>query len=182
LIFSDRKALPPLETRLQSAKEISIIGGSLFRLASEYLGYFEEKAQNGCAFKFLLLEPESEAARLVAEYVVYELGDNNTYNNQIKTSLFNLQRLKQRYSDLIEIRTYKFVPPLSLLIVDPKKEHGSIQVELYTHAVPTRDRAEFTLQASHEPYWYNFFLRQFEQMWNRANPYKPQSESVASVK
>ena len=176
LIFSDRKSLSPLETRLQSAKEIIITGGSLFRLASEYLGYFERKARDGCLLKFLLVDPDSEAARLLAKYVVYEMNAPDIYRDQLRTSLSNLHRLKQRYPDQIELKVCDFVPPFSLLILDPKKEHGSIQVELYTLAVPTRDRPEFTVQAALERYWYNFFLNQFTQMWEQSKTLKSQME------
>src|SRR6266498_4550383 len=58
LILSDRKSLPPLESRMQSSREIMISGGSLFRLTSEYIGYFEQKAREGCRMKFLLVKPD----------------------------------------------------------------------------------------------------------------------------
>jgi len=170
-VFSDRKSLPPLEERLEHAKEIMITGGSLFRLGSEYTGYFEQKAKDGCKLKFLLLHPESDAARLVAKYVVYELNNYTAYKSQIDTSLYNFQRLKQHYNTLVEIRTYKLVPPYSLLITDPERSNGSVLVELYTCAVPTRDRPQFTLFASKDPQYYKFFLNQFRLMWDEAEPY-----------
>jgi hypothetical protein len=173
LVVSDRKSLAPLETRLQPAKEIAITGGSLFRLANEYLGYFEHKAEEGCSLKFMLLHPESEASKLVAEYVVYEVKDYNIYDTQLITSLNNLYGLKQRYGALVEIRTYKSVPPFSLLICDPNKDYGSIMVELYTYKVPTRERPQFTLQRSRDPRWYSVFLQQFNQMWEKATPWEP---------
>jgi len=179
-IFQNRKSLPPLETRLQSAKEIVIAGGSLSRIVNEYLGYFEHKLQEGCNLKFLLIQPGSEAAKLVAEYVVYEVTDPLIYEGQIQNSLDTLYRLKQRYSNLVDIRTYQSVPPFGLLIIDPTKAHGSIQVELYTYAIPTRDRPEFIVQSSREPYWYKFFLEQFNQMWNQAKPWQPQQQSSSS--
>ena len=167
-IMSDRKSLQPLEDRLQNAKDIAITGGSLFRLANEYLGYFERKAQDGCSLKFLLLKPKSPASRLVAEYVVYEIKDQDTYDAQLRAALDNLDRLKQKYGNLVEIRTYECVPPFSLLICDPEKEYGSIMVELYTYKVPTRDRPQFILQARREPVWYKFFREQFSKMWENA--------------
>lgn len=166
-IMADRKALPPLEMRLKSAKEIEIAGGSLSRLASEYLGFFEQKAKEGCKLKFLLLQPESEASKLIAEYVVYEVNDNEIYKNQLLTALSSFSRLKKQFPALIEIRTYKCVPSFGLLICDRTLECGSIMIEIYAYKVPTRDRPQFTLKASRDPIWYSFFRNQFDLMWNQ---------------
>lgn len=172
-IFLDRKSLPPLEKRLQFSKEVIFTGGSLFRISTEYLGFLEQKAQEGCKLKFLLVEPRSESSRLVAQYVVYEINDPVAYDEQIKNSLINLRKLQQRYEKLVEIRVSQCVPPFGLLITDPTKAHGTVQVEMYTVAVPTRNRPEFTLLKERDPYWHSFFLSQFDQMWNRSTSWKP---------
>ncbi len=172
-IFLDRKSLTPLEERLQFSKEVIFTGGSLFRISTEYLGFLEQKAQENCKLKFLLVEPQSESSRLVAQYVVYEINEPIAYDEQIKNSLKNLGKLQKKYENLVEIRVSQCVPPFGLLITDSIKDHGIVQVEIYTLAVPTRNRPEFTLLKRRDPYWHNFFLSQFEQMWNRATPWKP---------
>jgi hypothetical protein len=172
-IFLDRKALPPLEKRLQFSKEVIFTGGSLCRISTEYLGFLEQKAQEGCKLKFLLVEPQSTAACLVAQYVVYEINNPTAYDEQIRNSLTNLGKLKQKYEKLVEIKVSQGVPPFGLIAADPRKNHGTVQVELYTLAVPTRNRPEFTLLKDRDPYWYEFFLNQFDQMWDRATDWKP---------
>ncbi len=174
-IFCDNKSLPSPDNRLQmeKAKDITITGGSLARLANEYLGYFEKKAQSGCTLKFLLLKPKSPASRLVADFVVYEVNDSNTYDAKLLEALDNLYRLKLKYDELIEIRTYECVPPFSLVICDPEQDCGSIMVQLYPYNVPTRDRPQFFLQKMREPVWYKFFLGQFDKMWNDAGVWNP---------
>jgi len=176
LVFSDRKALAPLEKRLQSAKEVIITGGSLVRLVSEYLGFFEHKLKEGCSLKFLLINPDSVAAELLAQHVVYETENVFTYKEGVRASLSNLYRLKQAYPSLVEIRVCNFVPPIGLMVVDSPIDESFIQVELFTLKVPTRDRPEFTLKASREPYWYNFFLSQYKQMWTTSSVWTPKQE------
>ena len=175
-IMSDRKSLLPLENRLQSPTDIAITGGSLFQLAHGYFSFFEQKVKDGCHLRFLMLKPGCEASRLVEKYVVYETHDPDEYNDQLLTALKRLYRLKQQNRNLVEIKTYECVPPFSLLICDPKKDSGSIMVELYTHAVSIRDRPEFVLHALREPRWYSFFLEQFNQMWEEATPWEPIQE------
>ena len=131
-IFLDRKALSPLEQRLQYDKEVTITGGSLARISNEYLGFLEQKAQEGCKLKFLLIAPQSSSSKLIAQYVVYEVNDAVAYDEQIKNSLANLERLRQHYSNLVEIRACQSASPFGLLMIDVTKAHGSIQVELYT--------------------------------------------------
>jgi len=170
-IIFDQKSLPPLEDRLRSATDIAITGGSLFRLADSYSNFFEQKAKEGCLIKFLMLKPGCDASKLVAEYVVYETSTSD-YEVQLRTALKKLYRLKQHYPDQVEIKTYECVPPFSLLICDPKKETGSIMVELYTHAIPNRDRPEFIIHAR-EHRLHKLFLEQFNKMWGEAIPWEP---------
>lgn len=168
-LLINRKQLPPLEQRLKSVKEVMISGGSLFRLTNEYLGLFEEKAKEGCKFKFLLLNPSSEAAKLVATHIVYEIDSYQTYVNYINTALNNLDGLKKKYPTQVEIKIVDFIPSFSLFITDPTKEDGVARVELYTQAVPTRERPQIVLINTREPHWYNFFLSQFNDMWNSSH-------------
>lgn len=168
-ILVNRKQVHSLELRLKYAKDIRISGASLFRLTTEYLGFLQEKAKEGCKFKFLLLDPNCEAAKLVATHIVYEVNDNQTYINNINTTISNLTLLKKKYPDNIEIKIADFIPSFSIFITDPEKEDGTIRVEIYTQAVPTRERPQLALSNNREPHWFKFFLNQFDEMWR--SPY-----------
>ncbi|MBN2130069.1 MAG: hypothetical protein JW741_11260 [Sedimentisphaerales bacterium] len=171
LIFSNRKLLSPLEDRLDSARHIDVNGGSLFRLTSGYIGYFQQKAADGCRLRFLLVDPDSEAAKILARHVCYEIQNLDEYVGHIRTSLANLLRLKQEYSKLVDIRVYDCVPPFGLLISDPRKPCGQVQAEIYSFAVPIRERPEFTLTAAHDPRYFDFFVKQYEAAWGKAKVY-----------
>ena len=167
-ILSTRKTLPPLEERLQSAKEVVITGGSLFRLSSEYLGLFEKLAKDGCKMKFLMLSPETESAKITAENIVYEIQDYSSYKNYIQSSIYGFKKLKEKYPESVEIRLSEYLPSFSIFGIDTTKDNGEIMIELYTHNVPTRERPHFLLQSKREPFWYKFFLNQFESIWGNA--------------
>jgi hypothetical protein len=169
-IIQNRKSLSPLEERLADAKRIMISGGSLFRLATEYLGFFEDMAAGGCSFQFILVDPESDSAIVVANQIVYEVKNAEAYSANIRMALKNLESLKQKYPKQVDIRLVNYVPPFSLMVCDPHKKNGSIRVELYTMAVPTRERPHFHIRKNAEPQCFKFFLDQYEQLWKMAEP------------
>jgi hypothetical protein len=167
VLMQDRKSLPPLEERFTGSKRVMITGGSLFRLANEYIGLFEQRAKEGCVFQFILVAPDSTAAALVAEHIVYEIKDVATYSAHIQTAIKNLMTLKAQFPAQIEVRVVNYVPPFSMIICDPEKEHGSIRLELYTIAVPTRERPHLYIRKRVERKWFDFFMLQFEQLWTK---------------
>ena len=156
-----------------SSKEIIITGGSLFRLSSEYVGLFESLLKDGCNIKLLMLNPESNSAKLTAENIVYEIGDFESYKNHINSSLKNFGKLKEKYPENLSIRTSDFLPSFSLFGIDVTKPNGNIMVELYTHDVPTRERPHFNLLQQREPFWFEFFHKQFQKVWGKSVEFIP---------
>jgi hypothetical protein len=168
-ILKNRQQLLPLEERLKYSKDIRITGGSLFRLSSEYIGFFEEKVKEGCRFKFLLLNPDCSAAKLIAENIVYEVDSYEVYKNNINNAIANLKALKTKFPEKIHIKITDFIPSYSLFICDPDNDQGNIMVELYTPAVTTRQRPHLILLKGREPGWFKFFCGQFESIWNNSS-------------
>ncbi len=164
-ILLTRKTLPPLEKRLQTSKEVFITGGSLIRLSNEYLGLFENLAKEGCVIKLLLLNPNAPSAKLTADNIVYEIDDFETYQNYIKSSLKSFTKLSKKYPNSIEIKISDFLPSYSFFGVDLSKDYGSIMVEIYTFNEPTRERPHFNLSKMNDPVWFNYFLNQFDKIW-----------------
>lgn len=165
-IFVNRKRLQPLEERWKHAKDIQVTGASLFRLTTEYIGLLEEKAKEGCRFKFILLNPECEATKLVATYIVYEVNNIEIYKNNINIAITNLKKFQSKFPDRVEIKIANFIPAYGMVLTDTNKENGAIGVELYPYIVPTRDRPHIVFMKQREPIWYSFFLQQFEAMWD----------------
>lgn len=171
-ILITRKDLEPLEERLKYTKDVKISGASLFRLINEYINLFEDKAKEGCNFKFIVLDPNCEATKLIAENIVYEISDIKTYINNINSTLNSLEKLKSKFPEKIEIKTVNFLPAYSLVITDSQKETGIVRLELYTQQVPTRNRPQLVLRKNREPNWFKFFTSQFDVMWNNPNDKK----------
>jgi hypothetical protein len=167
--MKNRSGQPTIEERLDNAVEIYISGGSLVRITNEYIGYFEKKVKQRTKIRFLLLNPDSEAVKLTAGNVVYEISDYERYKYQIENSLECLKKLKIKYPDLVEIKISNQVPPFGLMIVNPNKSSGCMTVEIYGCALPARDRASFLLERNREPQSYDYFLNQFGLIWDNSS-------------
>jgi hypothetical protein len=168
-VISTRKKLPPLEDRLAQSREVLIFGGSLLRLTNEYISCFESKAQLGCKLKFLLLDPNCEAVKFVAESIVYEVNEVNDYRNHIQTSQTNLKKLQNKYPGFVEVRLHNIVPTFSLLASRAEKdEHSNTMVEFYTYLTPTRERPHLLIEKLRDPVWHHYFTSQFEAIWNKS--------------
>jgi len=169
-IFKRRRSQPSLEERLDSAREIFITGGSLVRITNEYIGYFKDKAKDKCKLKFVIVNPESEAAKLLVNNVVYEVNDYEVYLNQTKNSLRSLLVLSADYPEYVEVKVTNQVPPFGLVIADPNKEYGSMTIEVFGYALPARERGSILIKRNHEPESFSYFKSQFEKIWENSDP------------
>jgi hypothetical protein len=161
-----RRDLLPLEERLNGAKRVSILGGSLFRLINEYQRLFEQLAESGCRLRFLMTDPKTVAAESLSSAVAYESSDIETYRMQMQTALSGLLSLSARYRDRFEVRLFAFAPPFSLLIIEKGTDSSTIQVELYPFRLPARDRPTLVLERERDPRLHAMFTSQYEAMWS----------------
>lgn len=170
-LFFQRRNLNPLEERLKDSTDIIITGGSLSRLSDEYYGLFEKKLKEGCYIEVILVKPNTEAANQLCKNTLYETSDYDTYSRKISESIQRFMELKKTYTTQMNILLSEQVPPFSLLAKNLNKEGSIIQVELYSYAVPTRERVEFNVDIS-DTNTYSFFVNQIEVLRQNATPFE----------
>lgn len=166
-----RKDLDALEDRLRDATNIIITGGSLSRLSDEYYGFFEQKLKEGCKLEVILVRPNCEAANQLYLNTVYETTDIQTYNRKITESLNQFDKLKKSFPKSVFIRLSELTPPYSIIGKNIENEDAFIQVELYSYAVPTRDRVEFTVTAN-DVNTMSFFKKQIDILKRESDEYE----------
>ena len=64
----------------------------------------------------------------------------------------------------LKIGYLPYFPSFGMWLIDPDKPHGRIHVELYHHRTPEVN-PKFFLYATEDSYWYNFFRKQFDLLW-----------------
>lgn len=167
LIIS-RQSLEKLESRLEGAKAISIYGGSLSRLANEYANVFEKLAKNGANLRFLLTDPESAAVDYFSTIVTFESQSSEDYRGQLKASIAKWKKLQKSFGSNCSVRLTKNAFPFGMMIVEANDGTSSMNVELYGHNIPARERPILPIAAYTNPRLFMQFSSQFEAIWKDA--------------
>lgn len=170
-LFITRKDLNPLEERFKNSSDIFISGGSLSRLSDEYYGFFEQKLANNASIEVILVKPYSAAANMLCQNVVYETSDEKQYSQRITESLNRFLSLKEKCGQNITIRLTESIPPFSIIALNLGKADAVMQVELYSYAVPTRERVEFVINKK-DSHMYKFFTKQIKMLQDKSEIYE----------
>jgi len=110
-----------------------------------------ELLTNGCYFRFLLLDPESDVAKKYAE----DRREPKLIDT-IRRSIETLCKLRddlnsKGFSGKVEIRTYSHFPSCYVMLVDPTTKRGRIQVSHYLHSVKRADSPVVEIHKSTNP-------------------------------
>jgi len=170
-VFLTRKDQSPLEERLENANAIFLSGGSLARLSDEYYACFEDKLRNRCSIEIVLVKPFSPGADLLCQNVVYETIDKVAYSQKIEDSLVRFARLKREFPQLVTIRITENIPPFGIIATNLERQDAKIQVELYSYAVPTRERMQFNISKSDKK-TFQFFVSQINTLKEQSDLYR----------
>jgi hypothetical protein len=173
VFFKDRASMPDLDERMKGAREICISGLSLMTIGTTHLSIFKRKWAEGCQFKFLLVNPESEAAKIAANTPLEALTPDR-FVLQIQTSLAGLKDLllESPMGGKAEIRLLNTVPPFSSLIIDGTQPYGVIQVQLYVYRCPLGQYPIFEIHRVRDWRWYDRFYKAFQELWDEAEPWQ----------
>ncbi|HBG74918.1 MAG: hypothetical protein A2X25_07545 [Chloroflexi bacterium GWB2_49_20] len=168
-LMSRSKLLPPSEIA-SSASEIAFVGVSGISIFVNHLGFFEQKFISGCKLRFILLDPESPSLQ------TWNLMSKvTTTETDIKSALELLKGLvrAKKAKGKCEIRLLKVYVPFGLLISDPYKDNGQMNVEFYTYKTTLSDRPHIQLSRTHDRQWFEFYVKQFEEIWSDSQEWTP---------
>ena len=69
--------------------------------------------------------------------------------------------------DNLELRLLLYIPSFGIIAIDPTEADGVIYVEIYRHK-SLEENAEFKLERECDQRWYEYFLRQYNVLWESA--------------
>lgn len=78
----------------------------------------------------------------------------------------------------LELGYLPYIPSFGFVVIDPDEPHGFCFVEIYHHR-SAEPKAAFELRASDDPFWYGFFRRQFEILWNSCRVERLQDDEAS---
>ena len=160
------KEKPDYNEIFSSASEIYLAGYSLSRTVRDNYHVFSQRLQSGTNIKVIVLDPENDPLLEMASKESLA-GPKDTWRNTIiRTSdtIGNLFDLHKNSTGTISLGYLPYSPSFGLKIVDPKNAHGVCFVEIYHHK-SMAPNATFKLSSEDDGYWFDFFIKQFDKLW-----------------
>lgn len=167
-VLLDRQSYTPLREFIQGAKVLWIYGPSAVNVLRESAA-IKAILDNGGDVHVMLQDPAEAASMGILRR---QLDPNNNLDHDITGSLFTLQRMTGWGK--LEYRLAPYNPGFSLLIVDPDGKDGRLTVEFFGFHNPLiDDRMHILIERRSSQYWFEYWERQYEIMWDAAHPPSP---------
>lgn len=127
----------------------------------------QQSLSNGSHLKFLLVKPESSAV----DMSLLRHSPNSTkddVNGYIRRVLRDLAYVgfSSNAVDRIQVRVIDFLPPYTIIAVNPSSSNGKISVLLASIRTATEKTPSFQIEAEKDRNSFDFFIDQFNKAWN----------------
>lgn len=171
------RRLPPLASYFEKADDVRMSGVVLQRTIRDNISVLERQLRDGAAIRVILIDPEGEAARRIAN------PETNFPLEHLKSnSAVTLQHLKwlaelPAREGSVELRYMEEEPYFNIIAVDSDKEYGVILVEFYPQRWTHGGRPRIELTSQRDGYWFGYFRDQFDRLWEDGKPVSLQNSS-----
>jgi hypothetical protein len=156
-----------LKDTISNSQELLIVGVTLYRTISTFYPDLEEKLKKGHKIKVLLVEPNTESTKLLPSRIYRPTSDRVLSDKILETIQF-LLKLKATAPDKVEIKTINFPVAFGCFASNIDFKDGSIHIEYYsfktTSALPCA-----IVSSRNDPYWYEVYKKEVENLWNAAS-------------
>jgi hypothetical protein len=161
-----------LESDVENAKELWIVGISLYATTIKYYSSLESKLKKGCSIRVLLVNPDGQSVQMAAmrKYGLINVEDERT---RIRTSLQRLCELQKGAKDRLEIRTLDNPLTFGAFAIDPETSGGVLYVEHYGFKT-RRDHVRKLVLHRNDEGWYNSIKTEIYDLWKSAIEWKCQ--------
>jgi hypothetical protein len=149
---------------ISSSKELFIVGITLNRTITTLYSELEQKLKNGQSIKILLVEPSSEATKLIPQRIYRPISDKRLSEKILDTITLACE-LHSLAPDRFEIRTINFPIPFGCFASNIELKNGSIYLEYYSYKTST-DLPCVVVYEKIDPHWYNVYKTEVLNLWN----------------
>lgn len=148
------------------ANDIYVVGMILNRAVRDNLAAFGDRVASGANLKFILLDCEDDALMKVMPFRSYGTKPSEWWRNRIQQTIGHIEDIPntEKPTGSLAIGYLPFFPSFGMWLIDPDKPHGQIVVEIYHHRTADPNPT-FKLRAAEDSYWYAFFRKQFDLLW-----------------
>lgn len=166
------------DVTLKSAKELWLIGVVLNKTVSANFPLLQSKLRQGSRIKVLLVTPEGISVSLIAKRKIHSV-DAKEMRSYINLTLLTLYRLKQEFTDNLDIRVIDYPLTFGAIAADIKSSKGMIYVEYYSFK-NAKEGPHLMLSVKDKP-WYDYFSEQIVELWNTSEEWIYDSSKVTDA-
>lgn len=171
-LFLTRDELGSPLSWLQEWGEMWVSGKDLIEFITRYAGEVEQAAiKNRKRFRFLIIDPDNPTV-ISTVAASSKLRPNAPAREiMVRQALTYLESITSKTpTGAIEVRLANWVPTNSYVIVDGRREHGRMVVEMFGYKIASSERLHVTLTRVADSQTFAYHLKQFESMWQEAKP------------
>lgn len=169
--------LPDLDGYVQGANQIDLCGVVLTSAINRQLSNLREQLIQGAKIRILVIDPNSPA--LITAEARSEEPSGSYYRSKLDTTFQDLAYLHQFQVKLgqtakgsFEARVIPYTPSFAVYSFDASRSTARLIVEIYPHVTGWGETPVFDLMPGRDGKWYEYFVKQFEFMWERADKWE----------
>lgn len=168
--FKSRRGNKPFRELIESTHTLWLYGQSLLSLWPPHADLLLEKVNKGGELRILVFNPESARLPIVAEQV---RRSPESLKSDILKTLMECKDFSHEWTGIgrFEVRLTEGIPGYNMIICDPNQSNGELRVEFYGYHSNLNDRPHIELYASRNRYWFDYYLGQYNELWESATPF-----------
>lgn len=164
------KRLPPLGEYFEKATEIHLCGVALQRTIRENIHTFAQVLKEGADVKIVLVNPDGQAAKRIANPSANFPLDALKANTQMTMQNLSWLSALPESKGTLALHFMEEEPYYNIIAINPNKESGIIFVEIYPQRWVSGSRPRFELTSRRDAYWFGYFREQFNRLWEDSKP------------
>jgi hypothetical protein len=151
---------------LSGANVIYLSGVNLTRTLREYLHILGERLVAGAHIRVIIVDYQSDTAlkELIAKSVESAKIENRQAALKAASTTVELLAQTPGAKGKLDVGFLPYIPHFGLTLIEPDSPNGICSVALYHHR-SLEPTIKFQLTAADDPEWYNFFRKQYENLW-----------------
>jgi hypothetical protein len=168
-ILLDRQSFGAFRDFIRGGRTVWIYGPSAVNVLRGASEIKQEILDKGGSLRVLLQDPDESAGLAILHRQLDQLFSHDL-DEDIKASLRQLKHMSTwDKGGKVEYGMLSYSPGFSLVIIDPDGRNGRLIVEFFgyqTELIAERMHIEITRQQSQ--YWFEYWAKQYENMWKTA--------------
>jgi hypothetical protein len=165
-VLQDRQGYSPFRDFIRGGRTLWVYGPSAYNILREASDIKREILDHGGEVRVLVQDPRETPSMNILRR---QLDRTHNLDHDIDGSLFTLRQMREWGN--VDFRLLPYSPGFSLVIVDPNRKDGRLTVEFFgfrNELISERMHIEISRQTSQ--YWFEYWARQFEVMWETGSP------------